>query len=161
MQSEKPHITVFETIATVLFIIILLLVFLQVLFRYVLKISVPWTEEGSRFLLIWMVFLGSVATLAANRDIKLTVLSSKLSRQAGWILYIFAHLVITVFGVIFLSGSITMARLNWEIPSLTLPGISLGSIYLSSVFAGTAVIIIAIIRVISGLRAFMRGNRQP
>ena len=161
MKDKKPQIVIIETITTVLFILILLFVFLQVLFRYVLKISVPWTEEGSRFLLIWMVFLGSVATIAADRDIRLNILSSKLSLRARRMLDIFIHLVIMVFGIIFLSGSITMARLNWQIPSLTLSGITLGHLYLSSAFAGIAIIVITIIRIIRDLGTAIRNNRYP
>jgi len=34
-------------------------IFLQVLTRFVIKMPLPWTEELSRYLFIWMVFLGS------------------------------------------------------------------------------------------------------
>ena len=36
----------------------LVIMVLQVLFRYVLKISVPWTDEAARSLFIWEIFLG-------------------------------------------------------------------------------------------------------
>ncbi len=35
------------------------LVMAQILFRYVLKISAPWTEEAARFLMIWMALLAA------------------------------------------------------------------------------------------------------
>jgi TRAP-type C4-dicarboxylate transport system permease small subunit len=38
---------------------VFLLVIAQILFRYVLKISAPWTEEAARFLMIWMALLAA------------------------------------------------------------------------------------------------------
>ena len=128
MKDKKPQIVIIETITTVLFILILLFVFLQVLFRYVLKISVPWTEEGSRFLLIWMVFLGSVATMAADRDIRLNILSSKLSLRARRTLDIFIHLVIMVFGIIFLKAALLGVRISIPILSASARYLAINSL---------------------------------
>lgn len=38
---------------------IFLLVMAQILFRYVLKVSAPWTEEAARYLMIWMALLAA------------------------------------------------------------------------------------------------------
>ena len=38
---------------------ILALVNMQILFRYGLSVSVPWTEEVSRLLFVWLVFIGA------------------------------------------------------------------------------------------------------
>ena len=38
---------------------IFLLAMAQILFRYVFKISAPWTEEAARYLMIWMALLAS------------------------------------------------------------------------------------------------------
>ncbi len=38
---------------------VFILVMAQILFRYVLKISAPWTEEAARFLMIWMALLAA------------------------------------------------------------------------------------------------------
>ncbi len=34
-------------------------VFLQVIFRFVLKGSLPWSEEVSRYLMVWVTFIGA------------------------------------------------------------------------------------------------------
>ncbi len=38
---------------------VFILVMAQIVFRYVLKISAPWTEEAARFLMIWMALLAA------------------------------------------------------------------------------------------------------
>ena len=55
------------TIGLLLGCIFLLLV-CQVLVRYVIDTSVPWTEEAARFLTIWTVFLG-VAVALRNKSL--------------------------------------------------------------------------------------------
>lgn len=37
----------------------IVVVFLQVVFRFVIKGSLPWSEELSRYLMIWTVFIGA------------------------------------------------------------------------------------------------------
>ncbi len=73
---------------------------------------------------------------------------------------IFVHLVIVVFGIIFLSGSITMARLNWQIPSLTLPGINLGHLYLTSGVASIAAVIISAVRILREVKQLITVDRS-
>jgi TRAP-type C4-dicarboxylate transport system permease small subunit len=51
-------------IAAALLIFMTFALFVQVLFRYVVKQPVPWTEEGARFALIW--FSIAAATIAAR-----------------------------------------------------------------------------------------------
>src|SRR3954447_9825080 len=50
---------VVDGLAIALFAAILVLVNVQIVCRFVLSISVPWTEEVSRLLFIWLAFLGA------------------------------------------------------------------------------------------------------
>lgn len=46
-------------ITTILFVAMIVILFLQVWFRYVLAAPLPWSEEGARFILIWLSMLGA------------------------------------------------------------------------------------------------------
>lgn len=46
-------------ILIVLFFVMVVVVFLQVLFRFALDQPLAWTEELARYLLVWITFLGS------------------------------------------------------------------------------------------------------
>jgi TRAP-type transport system small permease protein len=89
-----------------LFIIMVIAVFLQVLFRFVLDQPLAWTEELARYLLIWMTFLGTGYAMSvkahpsidlifekANKSVKkvLLVLSTALT------LFFFWHIIINSF----------------------------------------------------------------
>ena len=51
-QIEKAAVTVLLGSMT-------LVVFLQVVFRFVVKGSLPWSEELARYLMIWAIFFGA------------------------------------------------------------------------------------------------------
>lgn len=48
-----------KTAVTILLSAMTIVVFLQVFFRFVIKGSLPWSEELSRYLMIWAVFIGA------------------------------------------------------------------------------------------------------
>lgn len=52
-----------ETLATVLLIIVTALNLTQVTGRYVFSTGFGWTEEAMRYLMIWLMMLGSVACI--------------------------------------------------------------------------------------------------
>jgi TRAP-type C4-dicarboxylate transport system permease small subunit len=63
------------------------IVFAQVFFRYVLQDSPPWTEEFSRFNFIWLTFMGAVAVFRRKAhlliDTVVALLPEKASRALG------------------------------------------------------------------------------
>jgi TRAP-type C4-dicarboxylate transport system permease small subunit len=55
--------------------------FLQIFFRYVLNNSLTWTEEITRFLFIWLVFLGTAINIRDRWNIGVDVLASVLPKS--------------------------------------------------------------------------------
>jgi len=55
-----------------------LVVFLQIIFRFVIYIPFPWSEECARYLMVWMGVVGAVAALRQGRHIGVTVLIQRL-----------------------------------------------------------------------------------
>lgn len=58
------------------------LVFLQVIMRYVFNNSLYWSEELTRYIFIWQIWLGASIGLREKKHIKVEVLESILS--PGW-----------------------------------------------------------------------------
>jgi len=81
-----------------------IVVFLQILVRFVLPkmgviVSVPWTEELARYLLIWCIFLGAAAATRSNDLIAMDTLSFALSPINACRLKLFAYFVTMGFFV--------------------------------------------------------------
>jgi C4-dicarboxylate transporter DctQ subunit len=76
-------------------------VFVSVLFRYVFANPVGWTDEVTRFLLVWCVMLGMAYTLQQGRHIRVTTLvrnfSPKTQRTLEFIGDLIALVVLCIF----------------------------------------------------------------
>lgn len=136
-------------VTTLCFFSILICVFLEVIFRYLLKISVPWTEEAARYLLVWMVFTGAIVAFKREENIKLTIILDKIPERTRMYFLIFIYLVIGLFNIILFKGSISMAKLDWHVPSTTMPGVVVGYLYLSCVFSCFLISILVFIKLIN------------
>ena len=71
--------------------------FLQVVFRYVLDSSLSWSEEFSRYVFIWIIFLGTAAAVRRAEHMAVDALVDRLSpRGRRW-----ADVAIALIGVAF------------------------------------------------------------
>lgn len=70
---------------------------LQVLFRFVLKINAPWTEELMRALFIYIVFFGLILIERENGEIRTTMLIEKLPPK----LYSAWEVLVSLFSILF------------------------------------------------------------
>lgn len=130
--SLKKYLSIFfETISVIAFCVIIILLILQVLFRYVFRVSVPWTEELARYFTIWMVYLG--AALAYNDDdhIKIDFFIKKFKNK---ILIKFVEylemVVISIFALSLWLGALLLVEVGMRDWASTLP-IQMGWVYLA------------------------------
>lgn len=68
---------------TVLFSILILVCFLQVLFRFVLNLPLAWTEELSRYVFILMVYLGASAAALEGKHVRVELIDSILPAKVA------------------------------------------------------------------------------
>jgi len=138
-----------ENVLSVLMIGMTLIVFVNVLTRYFLNTSIPWTEEGSRFLLIFVVFIGAVLAYIENGHLGLDVLVKSLPRKAGKIVVLLSHVLsliamsLLTYGGIFLTSN--TLKSGWTAPA---SGIHYGLIYLIVPITGVCLTILAISKII-------------
>jgi len=87
--------------ALVLAIVLTSLVFLQVIFRYVLSSGLPWVNELSQYLAIWMVLPLAAALIGSDDHIRISVFVDRLSARTVHLIAIIETVTITAFGVVF------------------------------------------------------------
>lgn len=119
-----------DVIVTVVFIFMLLCAIMQVFFRYVLRISVPWTEEAARFALIFVTFWGGATALREREHITIPAILEKMPQkvQSGLqLVFIFAmgFFLVNVF-----IGSLPMIKLTWNTPVGSIWWLKTGHVYL-------------------------------
>jgi TRAP-type C4-dicarboxylate transport system permease small subunit len=84
-----------DGISQALILMMLLTATLQVVARYVLpaEISVPWTEEGGRLMMVWVALWGAAALQRADDHICMTVVYDALGNVGKRLMLIFSDLV--------------------------------------------------------------------
>ena len=90
------------------FILLTITSFLQVLFRYVIKISAPWTEELSRYFMIWMIFIGAGWVTHAENHITINVIELVIkNKKLLKFIDVITAIVLTVFSIVYLYSALT------------------------------------------------------
>lgn len=57
-------------------LVLVISTFLQVLFRFAIKIPVPWTEEVTRISFVYMIFLGAALGVKYHRHLSVDLINS-------------------------------------------------------------------------------------
>ncbi|MCD8350240.1 MAG: TRAP transporter small permease [Planctomycetaceae bacterium] len=109
-----------ETVAAILFLALLVFCLLQVLFRFVINISLDWTEELASFSFIIMVYVAASLGVARNRHARAEIVDLLLSPRALRILNMFVALVWGIFNLLIAHAGWGMATDAIEI-GLTSP----------------------------------------
>jgi len=60
MHVHARLIWLLERLCTVLFLFMAIILFVQVVLRYLFADSLFWAEEAARYAMVWLIFLGSV-----------------------------------------------------------------------------------------------------
>jgi len=81
-----------------------LLVFVQVIFRYVFNDSLSWSEELTRYIFIWQIWLGTSYGFTKNKHIKVEVLYNFFPPVGKKIMSVFANLCFLGFCVFLLAN---------------------------------------------------------
>ena len=80
----KVFAKIVDWFAALAVIVMTSLVFFQVANRYIIGWIVPWTEEVSRILFIWITFVGAYIALKTNSHISVeTFFNAFLSQKPG------------------------------------------------------------------------------
>lgn len=63
-----------------------LLIFIQVIMRYVFNSSLSWSEELARYIFIWQIWLGTGVGIRMNEQIRVGIFAEKLGKRgAKWL----------------------------------------------------------------------------
>ena len=121
---------VIDVMALAAFVVMLILVTSQVVFRYLLQVSVPWTEEAARWFYAWQVFLGSALAMRARIHLQITVFLDRFSGRPRAFLDLLSALTGLGFLVGIIWGSLVMIRAVYPVQAGSFP-VSTSYLYLS------------------------------
>lgn len=119
-----------ESACVALLMVMCISVFAQVLFRYVFAVPLSWTEEVSRYTLIWLTFISGAMCIRTNSHFVIDIILNKLPLSPRLVLQILILAGMAVFaGVMFYTGVEILPIVNYQIsPALRIP---MGYVYLA------------------------------
>ncbi len=136
----------------VLFVSLVLCVIAQVFFRYVMKISVPWTEEAARVLAVWVTIIGIVLIEHDDAQIRTTYFVSKLKPNTQKIWHAIIVLLSVYFIILFLVGSFILFDKTSNVIMGSIPYFKTNILYLPALIS----LPLAIIFILLSLKTFKK-----
>ena len=145
-----------EGVAVMAFFVMCLSLMLQVVFRYVVQMVAPWTEELARFACIWSTFLGAAICFEERAHIKIDFVIAKVSRKATSNILLLIDIIVTsTFVIVVFYGSILLLEIAGADTATTIP-IRMWLVYLVLPIAMGSIAIFGIFR----LREAMAGTKN-
>ncbi len=99
------------------------LVFYNVIARYILRSSLYWSDELETILLVWSTFLGTVAAFRYKAHLAITEIINRVPPRVRYIIEIYTHVAILIFVVLLVVygtsisvGMMKMLTMGLEIP---------------------------------------------
>ena len=141
---EKKFMDALDGINLFLFVLLIILASLQVSFRYLFFAPLPWTEELSRFFLVWVAFLGAASVTRRKMHILVDYLVAKMPLRANRIIGKILYLLAIAFMASVLWGAIKMMEASWPVHLGSIPWLSVSFLYLGGVI-GSAIMLFYLI----------------
>ena len=118
-------------------------VFINVILRYFFNEGLTWAEEASRFLFIWLIFLGAIVAYKENVHLGVDTLVQKLSVKHRRVLFIINNIVLVITMGLCVDGTwkITMLTSDQVSASLEVP---MSWVYISGFLCSVAMVIISL-----------------
>ena len=120
--------------------IMLITIFCQVITRYCFSYTPEWSEELSRFLFVWVVFLGSALIMGDSGHLAVEFLPDRMKgRLAGKILAIIINLSGYVFiAILFVNGFEMTRIMTFQLS----PGMNIPMSYIYSVIPLSSILML-------------------
>ena len=118
-------------------------ILLQIIFRFVVYVPFPWSEELARYLMVWMGMTGSAVALRKGRHIGVTIFIEKLPSVLHRGVLSLVQLVMIVFLVLLLKEAWDFALFNSDQAS---PAMGIPMLYpYTAIFVGAVLMIIELV----------------
>ena len=108
-----------EAVIAAMLAVMVVLVFGNVVLRYGFNSGITASEEVSRWLFIWMTFLGAVVALREHGHLGVDMVVQRLPRAGKKACLLVGHVVMLYIVWLLFQGSVAQARINWDVTAPT------------------------------------------
>ena len=127
-----------EWAIVLLLALMVVLVFGNVVLRYAANSGITVSEELSRWLFVWMTFLGAIVAIKEHAHLGTDMLVGRLGPKGKRVCLVTGQALMLYTTWLLFSGSLAQARINWDVEA-PVTGLSVAIFYASGiVFAVSA-----------------------
>lgn len=131
--------------------LMVLFVFLNVVLRTFFNSGLTWSEELSRYLFVYVTYIGAISAMRANAHLGVDTLISRVKPGLQMTLYVISQGLIAALMGILVHGSVKMVIQNVASKTAAL-GISYSVLYFAGIITGLSIAVMAIANIIYALR---------
>lgn len=114
-----------KVLVTVSMSLMVIFIFIQVFTRYVMSDALAWTEEASRYLFIWLIFLSIGISFVEKKHISIDIIMDRIPIKAQKVLQQSIYILLMALSVFFLVQGIElvdkMQSFNQKSATLQIP----------------------------------------
>jgi len=147
----KYLVNLIQMIAGILFSLLFVLNVIKIVLRYFWGISWIWLPDFSRFLFIWMVFLGTSALFYYKDHLLMDYFVKKMDSQLLKKVNLFIDFSLIVFFLVLIIRGYEVSIIRMRIP-FDMVDIPTGYAYASIPFCGILMLIFTVERIIDEIR---------
>ena len=92
--------------------ITVVVIFVQVVCRYVLEVALPWTEEFARFAFIWLIFLANAMAERQKEHFRVSYFVEQAPRRVRYVFWVFGELLIFTFFIWLFIDSLQFVKMG-------------------------------------------------
>lgn len=141
---------------------IVVVVTFQVFSRFVLQSPSSFTEELSRFLLIWIGLLGGAYGYHSNAHLGLDIIANRLKGSLQHWVAIASHLLIMFFAIsVMIIGGISLVSLTLDPPQFSAAmEIKIGYVYSVVPISGLLIVFMSLMKISELLSQIINKNKE-
>ena len=131
----RGYTRVLDALSGLCLAVMVVLVFGNVVLRYTMNSGITVSEELSRWLFVWLTFMGAVVALREHGHLGTDALVSRLPAVGKKACLVLAQIAMLYVSWLLLSGSWAQMLINWDTEA-PVTGASVGIFYASGVLMG-------------------------
>ena len=112
--------------------VMVVMVFGNVVLRYVFNSGIAASEEVSRWLFVWLTFLGAIVALKENGHLGTDMLVSRLPLWGKKLCLVLGYVLMLYITWLLFSGALAQVKINWDVEA-PVTGAPMAVVYMAGV----------------------------
>jgi len=109
-----------DVTSLVILYVTVVVIFVQVIARYILEIALPWTEEFARFAFLWLIFLANALAERQKEHFRVSFFVEQAPRRVRYVLWVVGEVLIFTFFLWLLADSLRFVEMGKRMISTVL-----------------------------------------